>query len=151
MGWRHATGGSMPTVLIGEDDADLAVALSRIFTRAGFVVQIQPDGAATLAAVRAALPDLPDLLVLDLVMPRLSGLQVCQAVRADPVTAGVPVLMLSAAALGPDIAAGRAAGADDYLSKPFAAAELIARARALLSARNTSFRAGPVAGPPMPG
>lgn len=136
----------MATVLIGEDTADLAIALSRIFSRAGFEVRVGSDGVATLAAVRAAPPD---LLVLDLVMPRLNGLDVCRAMRADPVTANVPVLMMSAAAVAADIAAGRAAGVDDYLSKPFDNAELVARARALLGARDPRYRAD--AGPAVRG
>jgi DNA-binding response OmpR family regulator len=125
----------MATVLIGEDTSDLATALSRIFARAGFDVRVEVDGPATLAAARASPPD---LLVLDLLMPGLSGLEVCQAVRADPATATVPIMMLSAAALADDLVAGRAAGADDYLSKPFQSADLVARARALLKPATSS-------------
>jgi DNA-binding response OmpR family regulator len=119
----------MATVLIAEDIDDLTFALEWLFTRAGFVVRTAPDGLQTLKAVRE---QLPDLLVLDLVLPDLSGLEVCRALRADPATAAVPILMMSAYALPADVRAGRDAGADDYMTKPFQTAELIARCLALL-------------------
>ncbi|MEU0554112.1 response regulator [Dactylosporangium sp. NPDC006015] len=119
----------MATVLIAEDVEDLTYALTRLLTRAGFTVRTAPDGARTLAEVRA---ELPDLLLLDLVMPRLNGLDVCRALRADPATAGVPILMLSAYAMPADLQAGLDAGADDYMMKPFQSDELIARCTALI-------------------
>ncbi len=122
----------MATVVIGEDTADLAAVLSRILTRAGFAVRVAPDGPATLAAVQAAPPD---LLVLDVIMPRLNGLDVCRAVRADPATAGVGVLIVSACPFPQDVAAGFEAGADDYMAKPFDNADLIRRAHAIVAAR----------------
>ncbi|MGI5182690.1 response regulator [Dactylosporangium sp. CA-152071] len=120
---------AMATVLIAEDVEDLTYALTRLLTRAGFTVRTAPDGARTLAEVRA---ELPDLLLLDLVMPRLNGLDVCRALRADPATAGVPILMLSAYAMPADLQAGLDAGADDYMMKPFQSDELIARCTALI-------------------
>ena len=75
----------------------------------------------------------PDLVLLDVMMPGLSGFEVCQEVRADPLLSGVKILMLSAKGRETDIAKGRALGADAYLTKPFATRELVARVRELLA------------------
>ena len=82
------------------------------------------DGTAALAAARA---DLPDLAVLDVSMPGATGLEVCAALRADPATAGIRILLLSAGASLDDVARGLAAGADAYLAKPFSVAGLVPR------------------------
>ena len=114
-------------VLVAEDNTDMREYLVRLLGSAGYRVDSVPDGQAALDAVRT---DAPDLLVSDVMMPRLDGLALIGALRADQRTAGVPVLLLSARAGQEASIEGLEAGADDYLVKPFAAAELLARIRA---------------------
>jgi DNA-binding response OmpR family regulator len=92
------------------------------------VVGSVPDGTAALAAARSRLPD---LAVLDVSMPGATGLEVCEALRADPATADIRILLLSAGASLDDVARGLAAGADAYLAKPFGVAALVHRIRTL--------------------
>ncbi|MFF1405394.1 SpoIIE family protein phosphatase [Streptomyces sp. NPDC058294] len=114
-------------VLTADDNADMREYLTRILRGAGYHVQAVTDGHEALRAVRA---DAPDLVVSDVMMPRLDGLSLVRELRADPRTAAVPVLLLSARAGQEASIEGLQAGADDYLVKPFAAAELLARVRA---------------------
>ncbi|MGW5668373.1 SpoIIE family protein phosphatase [Micromonospora sp. NPDC003776] len=120
-------GGSAARVLVADDNADMREYLTRLLRSAGHRVEGVADGQAALDAVRA---HTPDLVVSDVMMPRLDGLQLVAALRADPRTAGTPVLLLSARAGQEASIEGLEAGADDYLVKPFAAAELLARVRA---------------------
>ncbi|MFF0311134.1 SpoIIE family protein phosphatase [Streptosporangium sp. NPDC004379] len=113
-------------VLIADDNADMREYLTRLLYPA-YDVTVVTDGRAALDAVRAGPPD---LVVSDVMMPLLDGLQLVAALRADPRTAGVPVLLLSARAGQEASIEGLEAGADDYLVKPFSAAELLARVRA---------------------
>ena len=115
------------TVLVADDNADMREYLSRLLSGAGYEVESVTDGVQVLEAVRASVPD---LVVSDVMMPRLDGLALVAALRADPRTAAVPVLLLSARAGEEASIEGLRAGADDYLVKPFAAAELLARVRA---------------------
>jgi len=114
-------------VLVADDNADMREYLVRLLKGAGYQVDAVTDGRAALEAVRA---DAPDLVVSDVMMPRLDGLALVAALRADRRTTGVPVLLLSARAGQQASIEGLEAGADDYLVKPFAAAELLARIRA---------------------
>jgi PAS domain S-box-containing protein len=114
-------------VLIADDNADMREYLTRILRSAGYQVEAVTDGHE---ALRAARVDAPDLVVSDVMMPRMDGLSLVRELRADPRTAAVPVLLLSARAGQEASIEGLQAGADDYLVKPFAAAELLARARA---------------------
>ncbi|MET7378427.1 SpoIIE family protein phosphatase [Streptomyces sp. NPDC005526] len=114
-------------VLVADDNADMREYLTRILEGAGYQVTAVDDGEAALAAIRTREPD---LVVSDVMMPRLGGLALVGALRADPRTAAVPVLLLSARAGQEASIEGLRAGADDYLVKPFAAAELLARVRA---------------------
>ncbi|MFC3502842.1 SpoIIE family protein phosphatase [Micromonospora krabiensis] len=114
-------------LLIADDNADMREYLTRLLRTAGHRVLAVTDGQAALDAARA---DVPDLVVSDVMMPRLDGLQLVAALRADPRTAGTPVLLLSARAGQEASIEGLEAGADDYLVKPFSAAELLARVRA---------------------
>ena len=118
-----APGGS---VLIADDNADMRDYLQRLL-QPYYQVTAVADGRAALDAARATAPD---LIVSDVMMPEIDGLALVQALRADPRTAGVPVLLLSARAAQEAAVEGLAAGADDYLVKPFAARELLARIRA---------------------
>ncbi|MFF0579832.1 SpoIIE family protein phosphatase [Streptosporangium saharense] len=114
-------------VLIADDNADMREYLARILRDAGYLVDAVGDGRAALRAVRTAAPD---LVVSDVMMPDMDGLELVAALRADSRTASVPVLLLSARAGQEASIEGLRAGADDYLVKPFAAAELLARVRA---------------------
>ncbi|GAA2642209.1 SpoIIE family protein phosphatase [Paractinoplanes durhamensis] len=114
-------------VLIADDNADMRDYLTRLLRSAGHRVEAVGDGQAALESARA---QNPDLVVSDVMMPRLGGLELVAALRADPRTAGTPVLLLSARAGQEAAIEGLEAGADDYLVKPFSAAELLARVRA---------------------
>ncbi len=111
-------------VLVADDNADMREYLARLLRTAGYQVTTVTDGQAALDAVRAGAPD---LVISDVMMPRLDGLGLVAALRADARTAAVPVLLLSARAGQEASIEGLRAGADDYLVKPFSAAELLAR------------------------
>jgi len=115
-------------VLVADDNADMREYLARLLG-ARYRVRTVPDGVAALAAATA---DPPDLIVSDVMMPGIGGLQLVAALRADPGTARVPVLLLSARAGQEAAAEGLTTGADDYLVKPFTAGELLARVGAHL-------------------
>ena len=118
-----------PRVLVADDEDDIRALVGLAVRRAGCTVATEvADGPQALTAART---DPPDLAVLDVSMPGATGLEVCTALRADPATAGVPVLLLSAGASPDDVARGLAAGADAYLAKPFTVAGLVARVREL--------------------
>ncbi|MEU6409772.1 SpoIIE family protein phosphatase [Microbispora sp. NPDC046933] len=114
-------------VLVADDNADMREYLVRLLKGAGYLVSTAGDGMEALDAIRE---DAPDLVVSDVMMPRLDGLSLVAALRSDPRTAAVPVVLLSARAGQEASIEGLQAGADDYLVKPFAAAELLARVRA---------------------
>jgi two-component system response regulator MprA len=113
-------------VLIVEDDAAVRRMLERSLGAEGFEVAVAADGGAALALAEGAAPD---LVVLDVAMPGLSGFEVCRRLRAKGMTGGV--LMLTARDSVPDRVRGLESGADDYVVKPFAIAEVVARLRAL--------------------
>ncbi|EHN11521.1 two component transcriptional regulator winged helix family [Patulibacter medicamentivorans] len=113
-------------VLIADDDLAVLRMLERTLRAEGYDVATAPDGGAALVAVERALPD---VIVLDVAMPGLDGLEVCRRLRAKGL--GIPVLLLTARDAIDDRVTGLDAGADDYLVKPFATSELLARVRAL--------------------
>ncbi|MFJ2647941.1 SpoIIE family protein phosphatase [Streptomyces sp. NPDC087420] len=121
--------GGPAKVLVADDNADMREYLTRLLRGAGYTVSTARDGRHALEAIRA---ETPDLVVSDVMMPRLDGLALVEALRGDSRTASVPVLLLSARAGQEASIEGLQAGADDYLVKPFAAAELLARARAAI-------------------
>src|SRR5258708_39983631 len=114
------------TVLVVEDETSIAEAVGARLRSEGFAVEI---AAAGLAAVEACERLRPSLVVLDLMLPGLDGLEVCRRIQRDR---PVPVLMLTARDSETDLVVGLAVGADDYLTKPFSARELVARVHALL-------------------
>jgi two-component system response regulator MprA len=116
-------------ILIVDDDQAVRDALRRALTMQGYEVELAGDGEEGLLRVRAN-PNAMDLLIVDILMPRLDGLEMTRRLRADGNT--VPILMLTARDQVADRVSGLEAGADDYLVKPFALEELIARVRALL-------------------
>ena len=118
-------------VLIADDEANIVISLEFLMKREGHAVSIARDGPAALAAIRR---ERPDLVLLDVMMPGMSGFEVCQAVRADEALAGVKILMLSAKGRDTDIAKGQALGADAYMTKPFSTRELAEKVREMLGA-----------------
>jgi DNA-binding response OmpR family regulator len=118
-------------VLVADDEDDIRALVCLAVAKAGCTVaDAVADGTTALATARA---DLPHLAVLDVSMPGATGLEVCTALRADPATAGIRILLLSAGASPEDVARGLAAGADAYLAKPFGVAALVDQVRGLTS------------------
>jgi two-component system, OmpR family, alkaline phosphatase synthesis response regulator PhoP len=119
----------MIRILVVEDDRDIAELVGRYLEKAGFTVEILGSGREALAAIGARPPD---LLVLDLMLPGVDGLEICRAVRAGEKTANIPIIMLTARSEEAERIAGLELGADDYIGKPFSPNELVARIRAVL-------------------
>jgi DNA-binding response OmpR family regulator len=121
---------SAPTVLVVEDDPTILQLLEVNFEMEGFSVLTATDGVVGLEQAQA---HGPDIIVSDVMMPNMSGIELVVALKADPSTDSIPILLLSAKAQGADIRQGIAAGADDYVTKPFEPLGLIDRVNALLS------------------
>ena len=119
----------MSYILVVEDDIDIAALISHYLEKAGHRVDRVSSGTDVLPRVRRTPPD---LVILDLMLPGLDGLVVCQAMRADPAIAGIPIIMLTARGEEADRVSGLELGADDYVTKPFSPKELSARVTALL-------------------
>jgi DNA-binding response OmpR family regulator len=119
-------------VLVVDDDTDICELIGFKLISMGHEVITEHDGVGGLAAARA---ERPDVVLLDWMMPRLTGPEVCVEMRSDPATADIPVVLLTARAQRADIQQGLAAGANDYISKPFSPRELGARVDALLNGR----------------
>jgi two-component system alkaline phosphatase synthesis response regulator PhoP len=120
----------MPTrILIVEDDPDIADLVARYLDKAGFVSERATSGREALQTIGARPPG---LVVLDLMLPQLDGLEVCRLLRGNEATAAIPVIMLTARAEESERIVGLELGADDYVAKPFSPNELVARVRALL-------------------
>jgi DNA-binding response OmpR family regulator len=128
-------------ILIVEDDKDIADLIVHYLHKAGHTADVSVSGPAALAAIKAAPPA---LVLLDLMLPGLDGLHVCQTLRRDPQTASIPIIMLTARGEEAERIAGLEQGADDYVTKPFSPGELVARVAALLR------RAGAAAAPGVP-
>lgn len=118
------------TVLVADDDGDIRELIAFKLEQSGFAVVAAEDGPSALAA---AVAHLPDIAVLDVMMPGLSGTDVCRAMRNDQATVDIPVILLTAKAQEGDVQAGFAAGADDYVVKPFSPRELLSRVQAVLA------------------
>jgi two-component system phosphate regulon response regulator PhoB len=121
----------MARILVVEDDVDISRLLELRLRKAGHEVSSAPDGVIGLEAIRTAPPE---LVVLDWMMPRMNGLEVCAAVRDDEQLHELPILMLTAKTQPQDLDRALSSGADDYLMKPFESAEFLARVEALLQA-----------------
>ncbi|WP_103890833.1 response regulator transcription factor [Actinacidiphila yanglinensis] len=126
-------------VVVAEDDPKQAELVRRYLEHEGHRVVVVHDGRAALEAVRR---HRPDLMVLDVMMPRVDGLDVCRVLRADPASADLPVLMLTARSGEDDLLLGLDLGADDYMTKPYSPRELMARVRTLLRRAGATGSAG---------
>ena len=120
----------MARVLIADDDADIRDLVAFKLAQSGHDVTAVEDGTAALRALRE---QPPDLALLDIRMPGMSGLDVCRELRATPETASLPVIMITARSQEGDVEVGFAAGADDYIIKPFSPRELSSRVTAMLN------------------
>jgi DNA-binding response OmpR family regulator len=119
----------MSRILIIEDDHDIAALIGHYVEKAGHASEIVADGGRALGIARDTPPD---LVILDLMLPGLNGLEICRALRADTRTAALPIVMLTARGEESERILGLDSGADDYVVKPFSPNELMARVRALL-------------------
>lgn len=119
----------MARVLVVDDDPDIRVAVAEALKIAGYDVGTAATGTGALAACR---DDCPDLVLLDQMLPDIDGLEVCRRLRDEPATARVPIVFLTARTGETERVRGLAAGADDYVIKPFSTAELLLRVRAVL-------------------
>ena len=117
-------------ILIVDDEPDIAATVAFNLEREGFTPITAHDGASALAALQADPP--PDLVILDLMLPDMSGTEICRRIRQEPTTARLPVVMLTARSEDIDRVVGFEVGADDYVVKPFSTRELVLRVRAIL-------------------
>jgi DNA-binding response OmpR family regulator len=118
-----------PLVLVADDEEDIRALVAFRLQRAGYDVITAADGEE---ALRLATTRLPDLIVLDMMMPKATGLEVTRSLRAQDATKDIPVIILTARAQEADVASGFEAGADDYVKKPFSPKDLQLRVQALL-------------------
>jgi DNA-binding response OmpR family regulator len=124
--------GRTPTILVADDEEDLRELVAYRLTRSGYEVVPAGDGQEALQLARERTPD---LMVLDVMMPRLDGYELTRRVRAEESLRSVPVILLTARSQESDVSRGFEVGADDYLRKPFSPDELVARVRAVLGRR----------------
>src|SRR5437588_4025279 len=117
----------MPKILIVEDEPNMVAGLRDNFEYEGYGVITAPDG---VAGLERALAEAPDLVILDVMMPRMSGLDVCKQLKAE--RPSIPIIMLTARGQEVDKVVGLELGADDYVTKPFSIRELMARVKAVL-------------------
>ena len=137
--------GSGRKILIIEDEGDVADLLTLNLRKAGFRISTAADGASGLQKTR---DDRPDFVILDLMLPKMSGLEVCRILKSDTATSPIPILMLTAKAEEIDRIVGLEFGADDYVTKPFSPREIVLRIRAILrrgEKPEESLKAGPIA------
>lgn len=126
-------------IVIVEDEADMAELVAMRLKREGYAVDVVYDGIEALRKIRSAPPD---LILLDLMLPKLSGTDVANELRNDPRTAKVPIIMLTAKSEDSDIVVGLQLGADDYVTKPFSMSVLMARVSAVMRRSGESDAAG---------
>lgn len=119
----------MARIVVADDDADIRDLVAFKLRQSGHEIVAVADGAAAVAACEEAVPH---LVVLDVMMPGMNGLEACRALRRDPALAQVPVILLTARAGEADLEHGLDAGADDYVVKPFSPRELASRVAAVL-------------------
>ncbi len=116
-------------VLVADDEPNIVISLEFLLRREGFEVLIAVDGEEALSKARSARPD---LVLLDVMMPKMNGFDVCQALRADPEFSAMRILMLTAKGRDAEVSNGLGLGADAYMTKPFSTKELVVQVRSLL-------------------
>ena len=116
-------------VLIADDEQNIVISLEFLMKREGYQVEVANDGEEAVRRIRASRPD---LVLLDVMMPKKSGFEVCQEVKSDPTLGAVRILMLTAKGRDTELAKGLALGADAYMTKPFSTRELVDKVRSLL-------------------
>ena len=116
-------------ILIADDEPNIVLSLEHLMKREGFTVATAGDGRAALEAVET---DPPDLILLDVMMPVMNGLEVCQTIRANPEWKDVKIVLLTAKGREVDREKGMGLGADDYITKPFATRDVVERVKELL-------------------
>jgi len=121
--------GRIHKILVADDDSNMLFMVSEILARQGYEVYQAVNGDQALKDARSLLPD---LMVLDIMMPVIDGIEVCRRIKASPETSGIKVIMLTAKTGGKDLEAGMAAGADHYMTKPFKIAELSEKIKELI-------------------
>lgn len=132
-GWyRRYNNGDKPMakkILIVDDEPNIVISLEFLMKKEGFEIAVATDGDEALAKVASFAPD---LVLLDVMMPKKSGYEVCEALRADPARAGLLIVMLTAKGRDTEIAKGLAIGADAYITKPFSTKDLVVRVKSML-------------------
>ncbi len=119
-------------ILVVDDEPNIALSLNYLMERAGYSVRIAADGEEAIEAVKEALPD---LILLDVNMPKMNGYEVCELVRANPQWKHIPIVMLTAKGRDIEREKGLAVGADEYITKPFSTQEVVEKVRVILEAR----------------
>ena len=117
-------------ILIVDDEPNIVISLEFLMKKEGFEVAVANDGDEALAMVASTNPD---LLLLDVMMPKKSGFEVCEALRADPGRAGLKIIMLTAKGRDTEMAKGLAIGADAYVTKPFSTKDLVIKVKEILA------------------
>jgi DNA-binding response OmpR family regulator len=117
------------TVLIVDDEPNIVISLEFLMKREGFQVMVAGDGEAALAQIAARIPD---LVLLDIMLPKKNGFEVCQQIRATPEWQGIKIIMLTAKGRDTEVAKGMALGADAYMTKPFSTKDLVTQAKQML-------------------
>ena len=120
------------TILVADDEPNIVISLEYLMKREGYTVLVARDGQEALDVIAR---DRPDLVLLDVMMPKKSGLEVCQAVRANEELQATKILMLTAKGRDTDLAKGLALGADAYMTKPFSTRELVQKVADMLAAQ----------------
>ena len=116
-------------ILIVDDEPNIIISLEFLMKKEGFEIAVATDGEEALAKVASFGPD---LMLLDVMMPKKSGFEVCEALRADPANANLQIVMLTATGRDTEVAKGLAIGADAYVTKPFSTKELVAKVKSML-------------------
>lgn len=117
-------------ILIADDEPNIVMSLEFLMKHEGFEVEVANDGEAALQAVEERTPD---LILLDVMMPKMTGFEVCQRIRTNPRWQGVKIIMLTAKGRDTEVAKGLGLGADAYMTKPFSTKDLVAQVKQLLS------------------
>ncbi len=121
------------TILVVEDEPNIVESLSFLMKKAGFVVRVARDGNSAMRTIES---EAPDLVLLDIMMPRRDGYDVCRTIRANPDWADVRIIMLSAKGRDLDRRKGLELGADDYITKPFSTREIVERVQEILGPKS---------------